>query len=462
MESHDLKALFSRMLQALVVEKPSEPLSFLAEFLRRPQSNMKILIAGAPAAGKGTQCEMLVAKYGLVHVSTGDLLREEVKKRSEIGKRAQEYMDKGILVPDSLIIDLVKQRLLQADCVEKGWLLDGFPRTRSQALAMQSAGVLPDKFVLLNVDDGTVVDRMSGRRIDPESGKIYHVKYAPATDARVAARLVQRADDTEEAIRQRLAVYHHNMAQVVECYKHLVQPIDASKPKEEIFLDIVAYLESSDSRPLGYAKGPKIVISGAPASGKGTQCEKIVQAFNVVHISTGDLLRDHVKRGTDLGRRAKEFMDSGKLVPDQLIVDLVRDRLSKEDCKERGWLLDGFPRTRKQALALSGMGVLPDKFIQLDVPDYLLVERVTGRRTDPVSGKIYHLKFSPPTDPDVAGRLVQRADDTEDTVRNRLQEFHRNAKEVLENYASLVRRFDGAVKPDEIFAEINKYLQQQP
>jgi adenylate kinase len=455
MEAHDIKPLFERLLKDLVVHKPADPISFLIKRLRSPQGP-KIVIAGPPAAGKGTQCELIAAKFGVVHISTGDLLRDAVAKKTELGLKAQSYMTQGNLVPDELVVDLVIQRLAQPDCAAQGWLLDGFPRTRAQALALQSAGILPDKFVLLKIDDKKVVSRVSGRRTDPVTGKVYHIEANPATDPQVIARLVQRADDTEATMMQRLEVYHRNVAQVVECYRPIVRSFDADQPKEKLFEEISAYV-SKPTKPL-HSEGRKVMISGAPASGKGTQCERIVAEFNLVHISTGDLLRDHVKRGTELGRTAKQYMDSGKLVPDSIIIDIVQDRLSQTDCRNLGWLLDGFPRTRAQALALGAMGVQPDKFIALDVPDHLLVERVTGRRTDPATGKIYHMKFNPPTDTDVAKRLVQRADDNEETVRTRLSEFHRNSSEVLQAYDGLVRHFDGTKKPDDVFAEIRNYI----
>ena len=138
----------------------------------------------------------------------------------------------------------------------------------------------------------------------------------------------------------------------------------------------------------------KIIIAGAPASGKGTQCEVIKADYNVVHLSTGDILRAAVKAGSELGAEAKSYMDSGNLVPDELITGVVCDRLSQPDCEYQGWLLDGFPRTSAQAEALSRAGYDPDAFILLDVPQQCLVERVTGRRTDPETGKIYHTTVS--------------------------------------------------------------------
>merc|ERR1719182_1304040 len=163
--------------------------------------------------------------------------------------------------------------------------------------------------------------------------------------------------------------------------------------------------------------GLKIIICGAPASGKGTQCELLKEEYGVVHLSTGDMLREAVAQGTEVGTAAKGYMERGELVPDEVIIGIVKDRLAESDCKENGWLLDGFPRTEAQAIALEKAGILPKKVLFLQVPDEMLIERVVGRRSDPETGKIYHLKYSPPENDEIAARLTQRADDTEEKVK---------------------------------------------
>jgi len=207
------------------------------------------------------------------------------------------------------------------------------------------------------------------------------------------------------------------------------------------------------------SKSPlKMIISGAPASGKGTQCEIIKDNFNVVHLSTGDMLRAAVAAQTDVGKLAKEYMDSGKLVPDDVIIGVVKDRLAEEDCTKNGWLLDGFPRTPAQAEALAKSGISPDCFLFLNVPDSILVERVVGRRTDPVTGKIYHMTFSPPEDEEVLGRLEQRSDDTEEKVKVRLEQFHANVDAVKGSYSDIGVEIDGTAKPQDVAKSIKKAI----
>uniref|UniRef100_A0A453N3I2 adenylate kinase n=1 Tax=Aegilops tauschii subsp. strangulata TaxID=200361 RepID=A0A453N3I2_AEGTS len=179
---------------------------------------------------------------------------------------------------------------------------------------------------------------------------------------------------------------------------------------------------------------------GAPASGKGTQCRMIVEKYGLVHISTGDLLRAEVSSGTDIGKKAKEYMDNGMLVPDQVVTDMVVSRLSQPDVRERGWLLDGYPRSYAQAQSLESMKIRPDIFILLEVPDDNLIDRCVGRRLDPVTGKIYHVKNFPPENEEISARLTTRSDDTFEKVKSRLETYKQNSEAVIPTYSDLLNQ----------------------
>jgi adenylate kinase len=182
---------------------------------------MKLILLGAPGAGKGTQANFIKEKYGIPQISTGDMLRAAIKAGSPLGMAAKKIMDEGGLVSDDIIINLVKERIKEADCA-KGFLFDGFPRTIPQADAMKQAGVAIDYVVEIDVEDNEIVQRMSGRRVHTASGRTYHIKFNPP---RVAGKddvtgedLVQRADDTEETVKKRLQVYHEQTKPLVDYY----------------------------------------------------------------------------------------------------------------------------------------------------------------------------------------------------------------------------------------------------
>lgn len=190
---------------------------------------MRIILLGAPGAGKGTQAQFISERFGIPQISTGDMLRAARKAGTALGKEADRYMSAGELVPDDLIIALVKERISEADCA-RGFLLDGFPRTIPQAQALEEAGVEIDHVLEIDVADEEIVKRLSGRRVHEGSGRVYHVEFNPpqrkGVDDVTGEPLVQRADDQEETVRKRLEVYQEQTQPLVAFYQQLA----ASKP----------------------------------------------------------------------------------------------------------------------------------------------------------------------------------------------------------------------------------------
>ena len=193
----------------------------------------------------------------------------------------------------------------------------------------------------------------------------------------------------------------------------------------------------------------KLILLGAPGAGKGTQAQYLTEKYGIPQISTGDMLRAAVKAGTELGQIAKKVMDEGGLVSDELIINLVKDRITHDDCTQ-GFLFDGFPRTIPQAQALKDASVSIDAVVEIDVADEEIIKRMSGRRVHPGSGRTYHLDFNIPKQAgkdDVTGEdLVQRADDQEDTVRQRLNVYHKQTAPLVDFYHNLIAS-DGPAAP---------------
>ncbi len=206
---------------------------------------MNLVFLGPPGAGKGTQAKKLAQELGLVHISTGDLLRSAVKNQTPLGRKAKEYMDRGELVPDELIIALIEEVMPEGG----GVIFDGFPRTIAQAEALERMlerkGLHLDMVIFFDVDDDVVVERLSGRRVCPNCGAVYHIKYNPPKEDeicdRCGTRLIQREDDREEVVRNRLAVYREQTAPLIEYYerKGILIKLDASKDIGEVYSELL-------------------------------------------------------------------------------------------------------------------------------------------------------------------------------------------------------------------------------
>jgi len=187
----------------------------------------------------------------------------------------------------------------------------------------------------------------------------------------------------------------------------------------------------------------RIILLGAPGAGKGTQAQFLMKKFGIPQISTGDMLRGAIKAGTEMGLAAKKVMDAGKLVSDDIIIGLVKERIAQEDCAN-GFLLDGFPRTIPQADAMKDAGVSVDHCIEFDVPDDVIVNRMSGRRVHPGSGRVYHTTYNPPNidgkDDDTGEDLIVRDDDKEATVRDRLAIYHDQTKPLVDYYQTAANK----------------------
>ena len=207
----------------------------------------------------------------------------------------------------------------------------------------------------------------------------------------------------------------------------------------------------------------RLIMLGAPGAGKGTQAAKVAEKYQIPHISTGDIFRANIKNGTELGKKAKSYMDAGGLVPDELVCDLVADRIAQDDC-EKGFILDGFPRTIPQAEALDKavekLGTKIDYAVDIEVPDENIIERMGGRRACPGCGATYHIKYNAPKTENVCdtcgGSLVLRDDDKPETVKKRLDVYHTQTQPLIDYYSARgnLLTVDGTQSLDDVFASI--------
>jgi len=420
----------------------------------------RIIIFGPPGAGKGTQAPNLVKALGVMHLSTGDMLRKAVEKRTQFGRKAQRFMNSGKLVPDYIVEGILTESIERAG--EDGFLLDGYPRTVSQAEALDEI-LMDDNHALthiinLVVPDELLEERVTGRRIHKASGRSYHIKHRPPHDEGkddiTHEPLEQREDDTPAVLKKRLEQFHSETKPVLDYYEKKganILSISADVDPNEVWHRIC--------KPLRIYAEKKLLLIGPPGAGKHTQARKLASLLNGEFISTGDLLRDAVNKGTPLGMKAQEAMGDGDLVDDLTVIGIVAEKLAHF---QGPFILEGFPRTPMQAEALDkdlGAHGLTD-VILLDMPDSVLEARVTGRRVHPASGRTYHVKYNPPLRPGVDDEtgesLVVRQDDTASNLKHRLENYHQTVSPVLYHYeeAGLLREIKANCTLDECFDRI--------
>lgn len=294
----------------------------------------KIIIAGAPASGKGTQCEYIKSEYGCIHLSTGDMLRAAVAAGSDVGKEAKGYMESGGLVPDKVIIDIIVARLAEKDCMEKGWLLDGFPRTRAQADALIEAGLSCDVFINLDVPDEVLLERVTGRRADPETGTIYHMKFKPPPTDEIAARLTQRADDTVEALTPRLENFHKNVQSIIDVYSDSLLYVNGNRSPALVWATLRAKIPR-------FVKKQVIFVMGGPGSDRNKVAKALASENDYTFLSMGELL----SKSTTNSGLITGAIESGELVNTDIAIEVLTAALNSAECGKKV-ILDGFPRTQ--------------------------------------------------------------------------------------------------------------------
>ncbi|MBN1651802.1 MAG: adenylate kinase [Bacteroidales bacterium] len=292
---------------------------------------LNIALFGPPGAGKGTQAKMLLKKYDLTYISTGDLLRQEIAEGTKLGMQAKSIIERGGLASDEIIVRLIEKRIVE-NTNPKGILFDGFPRTTVQAyildgllLRIQSSLTC---MVSLEVPRDELVKRMLER-----------------------AKTSGRSDDTEDVIQFRLEEYDNKTKPVADFYKAKGKyiPIKGVGPINEIFSSITDVIKQTLRK-----KWINVVLYGPPGSGKGTQALKLAKKYNLVYISTGKMLRQEVKENTEIGKKVASSMQKGEIVPDEIAITLIERRI-QENPDAKGFIFKGFPKTIVQAYILDGL-----------------------------------------------------------------------------------------------------------
>ncbi|KAK6754862.1 hypothetical protein RB195_013689 [Necator americanus] len=382
-------------------------------------------IAGGPGSGKGTQCEKIVAKYGLSHLSSGDLLRDEVKSGSPRGALLSKIMEAGELVPLEVVLDLIKEAMLKEvakGC--KGFLVDGYPREVKQGEQFEQEIQEAKSVIFFDVTDEILIERLLKR-----------------------AKTSGRVDDNFETIKKRLNTFRTATKPVVDYYekkKKLVR-IVAEGTIEEIFAKVAKHLDECmgqkelvDLTPLKKANVPIFFIVGGPGSGKGTQCEKIVARYSLSHLSSGDLLREEVKSSSPRGAQLNKIMEAGGLVPLEVVLNLVKEAMLKAVAKgTNGFLIDGYPREVSQGEQFEKEIYEAKSVIFFEVSDNILIERLLKR-----------------------AKTSGRVDDNLETVKKRLNTFKLATAPVVEYYEKkkkLIRiQANGSI--EEVFDMVVKHL----
>uniref|UniRef100_F6YCP3 Adenylate kinase 8 n=1 Tax=Macaca mulatta TaxID=9544 RepID=F6YCP3_MACMU len=389
-EENHIFELMQNMLEQLLIHQPEDPIPFMIQHLHKDNDNVpRIVILGPPASGKTTIAMWLCKHLNSSLLTLENLVLNEFSLTATKAKRL--YLQRKT-IPSALLVQLIQERLAEEDCVKRGWILDGIPETREQALRIQTLGITPRHVIVLSAPDTVLIERNLGKRIDPQTGEIYHTTFDWPPESEIQNRLMVPEDISELETAQKLLEYHRNIVRVIPSYPKILKVISADQPCVDVFYQVCC----------------------------------------------GQLLKEAMADRTTFGELIQPFFEKEMAVPDSLLMKVLSQRLDQQDCIQKGWVLHGVPRDLDQAHLLNSLGYNPNRVFFLNVPFDSIMERLTLRRIDPVTGERYHLMYKPPPTMEIQARLLQNPKDTEEQVKLKMDLFYRNSADLEQLYGSAI------------------------
>ena len=384
METNKVYDIFESMMKELIIELPQDPVKFILDKIgddgEPMQKVSRIVIMGPPGSKRKEHALALSDHFQHESVSVGDLLNREINKKTPLGQRIHDSRKRHQYVEDEIAIELVMKQIDEFEKEKKSWIIEGFPRTREQALELAKRNFILDKFVLIDVDDSTTLDRLSDTLKSEEEGGL--------TDMGEILRLSQRA----------IKEYKYHIEGVKEIIQgNNISVVDASgKRDQQVVLEDIARLLKLKPAQHIPKRAPRILLCGPPGSGRTLQAAKIAEKYQLVHVASME--KNEINKKTEEGKRLRAAIKKGQSIPDDILGPAIKERIDKEDCQINGWIMEGFPASKSQIALLLGMGVDPSHVIILEINDSKIYERLEHRRYDSLTGIAYNTQVEEPED----------------------------------------------------------------
>ncbi|XP_069379283.1 adenylate kinase 8 isoform X3 [Paralichthys olivaceus] len=436
-DKHGVFHLLQSMVSSVLTYQPDDPVSHLISVLQRSSINIpRIMVLGPPAVGKHTVATKLSAELRAVHVTIESLLKDQ----SELSTQQLPVEQR------------VHQRLSEVDCFNKGWVLEGLPQTRLQALTLQQAGVIPEHVVILDASDDVLLERREGKLVDPVTGDVYHQTFIWQANDIIAQRLEKGRGPSEAQHLAELQLFRCEVTGLRSAYQHVLKIINSDQPHADVYQQVLAFVRTRHC-----SRTPRILLLGPPGSGKSHQARLLSEKYKMVDVCCDQLITSAAADGSSLGEKIQSYLDDKQPVPDDLVLQVLKRRLSQVDCSSRGWILHGFPRDLQGALSLQESQHQPNRVFFLELTDDVCVERVSLRATDPVSGERFHAVTRPALTSEIQNRLETRPQDRTYAVTHTLNQCRTHTAALQSVYPDVVL-IDADQDPHSVFEALESRL----
>lgn len=414
LDQYNVYDLFDYLLKELLIDRPSEPLDYLIHKLSMKRRRRLFLIGGVGQQRRHISREMS-SRFQVDKVFLLDLLKAEVKKTGKWAEEIQRAWNSGSFIPDHIVLEIMMPVIEELEKKGVSYILEGFPRTRVQGLALQRAGVIPDRVVLM---------------MTPEA------EFRKAIADRFAELATVKTENIQTVVERAIQEFEYHTRGIHAAYGSQVHVIEAIGEASAISTAIhkVFLAKGRNKAP---RKPPRVLVLGPPGSGRTTIANSLAKTYGITFVSTLQLLRDQINRKTEIGKNVSAIINTGERVPDYIMTELVRTRLEEPDCRINGWILDGYPKTFEQAKSLKEFKISPTHVVFLECSDSLVYERVEQRRFDPVTG-VYYNVMELPDDETIRNRVVQMNEDSHEAVKKRLMAFKEHSIKIRSEYSGHV------------------------
>merc|ERR1712131_3441 len=430
-ERNDVFDVFERMMSSLIISKPADPIKYMIDWLQNDtERKIKASIVGPAGAGKRMLANHIAEQTGAIRIGQMEVVSDPY---DEDIQQLRCMITNNEEIPVDMWTQPIIKRLSKPDCTRRGWVLEGFPKTRSQAIKFQEIGLTADYVILLDAPNTVLTAREHGKRLDPETNECYHPLFNWTDDEEILQRLrdpPHKADVIKEA-----DFFRRNKQALIDLHSNRYREINADQPLDDIKAKVLSYISQ---RPISLARRTaRTILIGPRGSGKATLAAKLAAKYNLVIVNVNELIEREKLSGSRLARRIKEYQGSDDPLPNDLLVQILNTRLEDEDCVTRGWIIFGLPLKNGPDLLgafLAGSQV-PNRIFVLDIPTDSSIERICHRHTDPETGICYHQLYDPAPTTEISLRMVQRKEDEVDVVRAQIDEYLTNLPEYLEHAA---------------------------